>query len=91
MAYRCFSGPSREFNYPVGVLVERGDASFDDDVFYENAVKFAIYWDIEVLFEYTKFHILRYFYDVGAYNYIKGKPNLEGGATEAHKNKMVLK
>ena len=91
MAYRCFSGPSREFNYPVGVLVERGDASFDDDVFYENAVKFAIYWDIEVLFEYTKFHILRYFYDVGAYNHIKGKPNLEGGATEAHKNKDGVK
>ena len=84
MAYRCFSGPTRMFNKPVGVLVERGDASFDDDVFYENAVKFAIYWDIEILFEYTKFHIMRYFKDVGAHKYIKARPDIEG--TGNHRN-----
>lgn len=91
MAYRCFSGPTRDFNKPVGLLYERGDASFDDDVFYENAVKFAIYWDIEILFEYTKFHILRYFYDVGAHDYVKARPNIEEAGTDRHKNKDGVK
>lgn len=89
MAYRCFSGPLRDFNYPVAVLVERGDGSFDDDAFYEHAVMFAIYWHIEVLVEYTKFHIIRYFYDVGADEYIRGRPEIE--ATSGHKNKDGLK
>lgn len=91
MAYRCFSGPIREFNKPVGLLFERGDASFDDDVFYENAVKFAIYWDIEILFEYTKFHIIRYFYDVGAHKYVKARPMLEEAGTDRHHNKDGVK
>lgn len=91
MAYRCFSGPSREFNYPVGVLVQRGDGSFDDDVFYENAVMFAIYWDIEILFEYTKFHIMRYFYDVGADAYVKARPIIDEINTGKHGNKDGLK
>ena len=89
MAYRCFSGPLRDFNYPVGVLIERGDGSFDDDSFYEHAVMFAIYWHIEVLIEYTKFHIIRYFYDVGADEYIRGRPDIE--QTEKHNNKDGLK
>lgn len=91
MAYRCFSGPTRDFNKPVGVLVERGDGSFDDDVFYENAVKFAVYWDMEVLFEYTKFHIMRYFYDVGADKYVKSRPMIEEAGTTNHKNKDGVK
>lgn len=89
MAYRCFSGPLRDFNYPVGVLIERGDGSFDDDSFYEHAVMFAIYWHIEVLIEYTKFHIIRYFYDVGADEYVRGRPNIE--QTEKHNNKDGVK
>lgn len=92
MAYRCFSGPTRDFNYPVGFILERGDGSFDEDVFYEHSVMFAIYWDMEVLIEYTKFHIMRYFYDVGAGDYVRQKPiNVEGGATENHKNKDGVK
>lgn len=91
MSYRCFSGPSRVYNKPVGVLVERGDGSFDDDIFYEDSVKFAVYWDIEILFEYTKYHILRYFYDVGAHDYIKGRPNIEEAGTDTHKNKDGVK
>lgn len=89
MAYRCFSGPSREFNYPVGLIVERGDASFDDDVFYEHSVMFAIYWDIEVLIEHTKFHIERYFKDVGAEKYLKRKPRIS--VTEGHANEYGIK
>lgn len=91
MAYRCFSGPTREFNKPIGLLVERGDGSFDDDVFYENAVKFALYWKIKILFEYTKFHIIRYFIDVGAEEFIKMRPNLEEAGTNNHKNTYGIK
>jgi hypothetical protein len=89
IAYRCFSGPSREANYPVGLIVERGDGSFDDDLFYEHAVMFSIYWDLEVLIEHTKFHIERYFKDVGAVKYLKYKPNLK--VTENHLNEYGLK
>lgn len=89
MIYRCFSGPLREFNYPVAVLSQRGDASFDDDLFYENAVKMGVYWNAEILFEYTKFHIMRYFYDVGAHDYVRGRPEIEG--TENHRNKDGVK
>lgn len=91
MAYRTFCGPTRLYNKPVGLLVERGDASFDDDAFYENAVKFAIYWDIEILFEYSKILIIRYFYDVGAGKYVKGKPNIEEAGTQNHKNRDGVK
>ena len=91
MAYRCFSGPTREFNKPIGLLYERGDGSFDDDEFYENAVKFAVYFDMEILFEYTKFHILRYFKDVGAHKHIKSKPNIEEAGTGNHNNKDGIK
>jgi hypothetical protein len=92
IAYRCFSGPLREFNYPVGLICQRGDGSFDDDVFYENCVKFAIYWDMEILIEYTKFHIMRYFFDVGANEYVRGKPvNIEENATDNHKNNHGVK
>lgn len=91
MAYRCFSGPSRVYNKPVGFIRQRGDASFDDDVFYENCVKFAVYWDLEVLFEYTKFHIMRYFYDVGAEQYVRQRPMIEEANTQNHRNKDGLK
>lgn len=89
MIYRSFSGPLREYNYPVAMLIERGDASFDDDVFYEKSVMMAVYWDSEILIEYTKFHILRYFYDVGADEYVRGKPEIEG--TGNHKNRDGVK
>ena len=91
MAYRCFSGPSRVYNKPVGYICQRGDGSFDDDEFYENAVKFAIYWDMEILVEYTKFHIMRYFYDVGAEEYVRARPVIEEANTQNHKNKDGLK
>lgn len=91
IAYRTFSGPSRLFNKPVGLLYERGDGSFDDDVAYENAVKFAVYWDMEILFEYTKFHIIRYFKDVGAQKYIRARPQLEETGTTGHGNKEGVK
>lgn len=91
IAYRCFSGPGRKFNKPVGVLVERGDGSFDDDTFYENAVKFAIYWDIEILVEYTKTHVIRYFKDVGAKNYLRNRPDIYEANISNQKQEIGVK
>lgn len=91
MAYRTFCGPTKRHNKPVGVLVERGDASFDDDAFYENAVKFAVFWDMEILFEYSKIMIIRYFYDVGAGRFVKGRPDILEAGTDKHKNKDGIK
>lgn len=91
IAYRTFCGPGRDFNKPVGVLLERGDGSFDDDTFYENAVKFCIYWDMEVLIEHTKTHIIRYFKDVGARKYLKNKPEIQEANIANHKNEVGVK
>ena len=91
IAYRCFSGPGREFNKPVSILLERGDGSYDDDTFYENSVKMAIYWDMEILVEHTKTHIIRYFIDVGARKYLKDKPDIEEAGTQNHRNTIGVK
>ena len=91
VAYRCFSGPGRNFNKPVGVLVERGDGSYDDDTFYENAVKMAIYWDMEILVEHTKKDIILYFKDVGARKYLKNRPDIEEAGINKHRNEYGVK
>lgn len=84
LVYRTFAGPSREYNYPIAVLAERGDSS-SDDTFYENNVKMAIYWNYELLIEYSKIAVLNYFKDVGAEKYLKLRPDLrkELGPTKA--------
>lgn len=84
--YRCYSGPTREYNFPAALLLERGDGSYDDDTFYENAVKLAVYYDSEILFEHTKTHIIKYFYDVNAGHLLAGKPDLD--VTNNHVNKV---
>lgn len=91
IAYRCFSGPGREFNKPVGVLLERGDGSYEDDTFYENSVKFCLYWDMEMLVEHTKTHIIRYFKDVGMRSYLKNKPDIQEGNIANHRNEIGVK
>lgn len=91
MAYRCFSGPGRLFNKPVGLLVERGDGSYDDDTFYENAVKMGIYWGMEILVEHTKTHIIRYFKDVGARYMLKDKPDIQEANISNQKNEIGVK
>jgi hypothetical protein len=75
VVFRTYAGPSREFNLPIAVLAERGDSS-NDDTFYENNVKLAIYYNYELLFEYSKIAIESYFKDVGAEKYLKIRPDL---------------
>lgn len=75
LVYRTYAGPTRVYNLPIAVLSERGDSS-NDDVFYENNVKLAVYYNYELLFEYSKIAIESYFKDVGAEKYLKLKPDL---------------
>lgn len=75
LVYRTYAGPSRAYNLPVAVLCERGDSS-NDDVFYENNVKLAIYFNYELLVEYSKIAIINYMIDVGAEKWLKERPDL---------------
>jgi hypothetical protein len=84
LVYRTYAGPTRAYNLPIAVLSERGDSG-NDDVFYENNVKLAIYYNYKLLFEYSKIAIESYFKDVGAEKYLKEKPDLRKdlGASKA--------
>jgi len=84
LVYRTYAGPSKDYNMPIAVLAERGDSS-TDDVFYENNVKMAVYFNYELLVEYSKIAIINYFIDVGAEHLLKQRPDLrkELGPTKA--------
>ena len=75
IVYRTYAGPSREYNLPIATLVERGDSS-NDDTFYENNVKLAVYYNYKLLVEYSKIAVISYFKDVGAEKYLKERPDL---------------
>lgn len=84
VVYRTYAGPTRDYNLPIAVLAERGDSS-SDDTFFENNVKMAVYWNYELLFEYSKIAIETYFKDCGADKYLRNRPDLrkELGPTKA--------
>lgn len=84
IVYRCYSGPSKEYDFPVAFIKERGDST-NDDTFFENTLMQAIYFNCEMLIEYSKIAIINYFKDVGAMNYMKERPMLEAviGPTRA--------
>lgn len=75
VVYRTYAGPSKDYNLPIALLAERGDAS-QDDSFWENNVKLCVYYNMELLFEYSKIAIGNYFKDVGATKYLKERPDL---------------
>lgn len=75
MGYRVFSGVSNEYDLPIALVHERGDGT-SEDTYFERSLMMAIYWDLEILFEYTKFAIQTWFKDVNAYRYIRVKPNI---------------
>ena len=66
---------SNDYDLPIGLVYERGDGT-SDDTYFENSVMFGIYWDMEILVEYTKTAIIRYFKDVGAQRYLRRNPQL---------------
>jgi len=75
MGYRVFNGMTKDYNMPVGVVYERGDAS-SDDTFYSNSLKFCVRYKMTTLVEYSKILIINYFEDCGAQRYLKEKPIL---------------
>lgn len=82
LIYRTFSNLSEDYNLPVCYLVDRGDGSSDDE-FYSQSLLMQVYYDSELLVEYTKIAIINYFKDVGAQNHLKEQPDLEGYNSKA--------
>jgi hypothetical protein len=79
LGYRVFNGLSKDYNMPVGLVYERGDAS-SDDTFYGNSLKFCVMYKMKTLVEYSKIMIINYFEDCNAQKYLKEKPILRNEA-----------
>ena len=77
--YRCFYGINQPHDLPVAYILDRGTADSDDE-FYSNTLRLSIYYGVEMLVEYTKIAIINYYKDVGAHQYLKARPNLDGTA-----------
>lgn len=76
IVYRCFYNREKEHDLPVAFIKERGDGS-TDDIFFEHSLMMAIYYNCEVLIEYSKFAIITWWKDIGAHKYLKPKPEIE--------------
>lgn len=79
LGYRVFNGLTKDYNMPVGLVYERGDAS-SDDTFYGNSLKFCVMYQMKTLVEYSKIMIINYFEDCNAQKYLKEKPILRNEA-----------
>jgi hypothetical protein len=79
LGYRVFNGLSKDYNMPIGLVYERGDAS-SDDTFYSNSLKFCVMYNMKTLVEYSKILIINYFEDCLAHKYLKEKPILRNEA-----------
>ena len=77
--YRCFYGINQPHDLPVAYILDRGTADSDDE-FYSNTLRLSIFYGVEMLVEYTKIAIINYYKDVGAHEYLKARPNLDGTA-----------
>lgn len=73
--YRTYHGEGKDCDLPICFLQERGDSS-SDDTFYENTLKLAVFWNCEILVEYSKIGIITHFKDVGAERYLRNRPDL---------------
>lgn len=75
IGYRVFNGMSSEYDLPISLVYERGDGT-SDDTFFENSVMMGIFWNMEILVEYTKTAIITYFKDVGAEMWLRRNPEI---------------
>lgn len=75
--YRCFYGINKPCDLPIAYILDRDTADSDDE-FYSQTLRLSIYYGIELLVEYTKIAIINYFKDVGAHEFLKARPNLDG-------------
>lgn len=76
VVYRNYNGPTKEYDYPVAILKERGDSSSDDS-FYEHSLMVSLWYNCLTLVEYTKMNIMTHWTDVGAQHMLKERPQLE--------------
>lgn len=75
--YRCFYGINKPHDLPVAYILDRGTADSDDE-FYSQTLRLSIYYGVKMLVEYTKIAIINYYKDVGANEFLKERPSLEG-------------
>ena len=75
--YRCFYGINQPHDLPVAYILDRGTADSDDE-FYSQTLRLSIYYKVEMLVEYTNIAIINYYKDVGAHEYLKPRPDLDG-------------
>jgi hypothetical protein len=77
IVYRCFYGISKAYDLPIAYVLDRG-TSDEDDEFYSTSFRLCVYYDTEMLLEYTKILIKSYFEGVGGLEHLKARPELEG-------------
>lgn len=80
--YRTFAGLNEANDTPVCYVVDRGDGSADD-TFYSTSLRMAVFYDTQILVEYTKIAIINYFKDCDAQEHLREKPDLEGYESKA--------
>lgn len=74
--YRCFHSINKPYNLPIAYTLDRG-TSDNDDKYYSNTFRLAVYYDCEMLLEYTKVLIKSYFENVNGLQFLRKRPNLE--------------
>jgi len=91
IVYRLFSGPNKEYDLPIAYILDRG-SSDNDDEFYSNTFRLAVYYDSEMLLEHTKISIKNYFLDINGEKHLKARPDLgEHGYNSRAVNQYGLK
>ena len=89
--YRCFYGINKPHDLPTAYLLDRGTADSDDE-FYSQSLRGCVYYNVELLVEYTKIAIINYFKDCDARDYLKPRPDLTGmGYSSKARNEFGLK
>jgi len=81
--YRTFYSVKEPYDIPVGYILDRGDATADDDFFSQN-LRCAVRYGYQLLVEYTKIGIINYFTDCGArYEHLMERPEIDGYNSKA--------
>lgn len=82
--YRRFVSLNQPHNLPVATLKFRSNRSVE---FYELALKMAIYYNCQMLVEYTKIDIIDYFKNNGGRRFLKEKPRTVHSPDTTTKNR----
>lgn len=69
--YRNFLNINKEGDLPIAEFTNRTNRALD---FWEGSLLLAVYYNAEMLIEYTKINILDFYKDVNAYKYLKERP-----------------